>query len=60
MIEETESTLIRAHIPCPKCSSHDACAEYTDHYHCFSCNSTWRKDTVRDSTIETNFEELGV
>lgn len=56
MFEETESTLIRAHIPCPKCSSHDACAEYTDHYHCFSCNSTWRKDTVSDSGIETNFE----
>lgn len=33
-----ESELIRAHLPCPHCGSHDAMAEYTDgHTYCFSC-----------------------
>ena len=33
-----ESELIRAHLPCPHCGSHDALAEYTDgHTYCFSC-----------------------
>ena len=54
--EENESTLIRAHIPCEKCSSHDACAEYTDHYHCFSCGATWSKGAVSDNKLETSFE----
>lgn len=44
MYVENESTLVRAHLPCSRCSSHDACAEYTDHFHCFSCGQTWRKD----------------
>lgn len=44
MYIENESTLVRAHLPCSRCSSHDACAEYTDHFHCFSCGQTWKKD----------------
>lgn len=33
-----ESELLRAHLPCPHCGSHDALAEYTDgHTYCFSC-----------------------
>lgn len=41
-----ESTAIKTHQPCKFCGSHDAAAEYSDgHWHCFSCNKTWRDDT---------------
>lgn len=33
-----DSTIIRAHIPCPDCGSSDALCEYSDgHTYCFSC-----------------------
>ena len=33
-----KSELLRAHLPCPYCGSHDALSEYTDgHTYCFSC-----------------------
>lgn len=35
-----ESTIIRAHIPCPDCGSSDALCEYSDgHTFCFSCET---------------------
>lgn len=34
--------IIRAHIPCEKCGSHDAATEYTDHIYCFSCGAYTR------------------
>ena len=58
MYTENESTLVRAHFACPKCSSHDACAEYTDHYHCFSCGSTWYKNEATVTTTERNEQRM--
>ena len=33
------SELIRSNLPCDKCGSSDAVAEYTDGFYCFSCNT---------------------
>lgn len=51
MFEENESELIRAHIPCSKCGSHDANAEYTDHYYCYSCGTRVPKDKTETITL---------
>ena len=50
MWEENESELIRAHIPCSKCGSHDANAEYTDHYYCYSCGTRVPKNGAETTT----------
>lgn len=42
------ANLIRAHLPCKDCGSHDALSEYDDgSTYCFSC-STYRKDNVKE------------
>lgn len=39
-----ESSLVKAHQPCPDCKSHDAMSIYTDHTFCFSCSTRHWKD----------------
>lgn len=39
------SELIKAHVPCEHCGSHDAASIYTDHIYCFSCDTwTWLEE----------------
>lgn len=41
MIDMSDSEIVKAHIPCPHCGSHDAAALYDDgHTYCFSCQHT--------------------
>lgn len=47
-----EQSAIKVHQPCPHCGSSDAAAEYTDHWHCFSCGKTWR-ESCQNTTMET-------
>lgn len=38
-MEQTESQVVEAHVPCPDCGSSDAMCVYDDgHSYCFSCN----------------------
>lgn len=50
--------LVKAHLPCPDCGSHDAMSEYSDgHTYCFSCKTTTtRKNDKRKANefIATN------
>lgn len=42
-----DSTIIRAHIPCPDCGSSDAMCEYSDgHTFCFSCETHHQCDNA--------------
>lgn len=52
-----ESTLTKAHLPCPTCGSHDALSEYSDgHAHCFSCGTTkFLNDDKRQISNQTVF-----
>lgn len=52
-----ESTLTKAHLPCPTCGSHDALSEYSDgHTHCFSCGTTkFLNDDKRQISNQTVF-----
>ena len=39
-MDNEESVIVEAHIPCPDCGSHDAMCRYSDgHTHCFSCEA---------------------
>ena len=57
MMETTVSELVRAHLPCKFCGSHDAAAEYTDHWHCFSCGRIWHEDGLTERK-EIRMEEI--
>ena len=46
-----ESSLLKAHQPCPDCGSHDALSIYTDHTYCFSCS----KRHWNDGRVETDY-----
>lgn len=50
LVSATHSALLRAHLPCPSCTSSDAYAEYDDgHGFCYSCNlyeSKYKRDNV--------------
>lgn len=46
-----ESSLVKAHQPCPDCGSHDALSIYTDHTYCFSCS----KRHWNDGRVETDY-----
>lgn len=38
-----DSTAVKTHQPCPHCGGHDPATLYSDgHWHCFSCEATWR------------------
>lgn len=48
----SESSLVKAHQPCPDCKSHDALSIYTDHTFCFSCSTRhWN-----DGKVEKDYE----
>lgn len=48
----SESSLVKAHQPCPDCGSHDALSVYTDHTFCFSCSTRhWN-----DGKVEKDYE----
>lgn len=38
----SESDIVKAHLPCPDCGSHDAMTIYTNGTYCFSCKKTHR------------------
>jgi Zn ribbon nucleic-acid-binding protein len=40
-----------AHIPCPKCNSKDNLAEYDDHFFCFGCKYTKKKEDVNSTRL---------
>ena len=52
------SEIIKAHIPCPECGSHDAASLYDDgHIYCFSCQKSF-KDGSSDTT--KHHKNLGI
>lgn len=49
-----DSTIVRAHIPCPDCGSSDALCEYSDgHTYCFSCEAYHHGDSTPTTTPKT-------
>lgn len=62
MNDHEESSIIKAHLPCPDCGSSDALAEYSDgHTYCFSCEAYTgpggEKGSAPSTAIDEDFTE---
>lgn len=57
-MSDEESTVIRAHLPCPDCGSSDALAEYSDgHTYCFSCETVTGSNGEKQEGSYTEIDE---